>query len=87
MKQRYMNLLKIFYCVKGSQLCFMSLPNTSPAYGATLIEHSLIEAGLPGSVKVDSQVEASQGRVEQLETRLQTCNYSNIDHWKCLLFF
>uniref|UniRef100_A0A7N6AXY8 Ribosome quality control complex subunit NEMF n=1 Tax=Anabas testudineus TaxID=64144 RepID=A0A7N6AXY8_ANATE len=29
-------------------------------YGATLIEHSLIEAGLPGSVKVDSQVDAAQ---------------------------
>uniref|UniRef100_A0A8C3ASN8 Ribosome quality control complex subunit NEMF n=1 Tax=Cyclopterus lumpus TaxID=8103 RepID=A0A8C3ASN8_CYCLU len=27
-------------------------------YGATLIEHSLIEAGLPGSVKVDGQVDA-----------------------------
>ncbi|XP_068573922.1 ribosome quality control complex subunit NEMF [Cebidichthys violaceus] len=27
-------------------------------YGATLIEHSLIEAGLPGSVKVDTQVDA-----------------------------
>uniref|UniRef100_A0A7N6FF31 Ribosome quality control complex subunit NEMF n=1 Tax=Anabas testudineus TaxID=64144 RepID=A0A7N6FF31_ANATE len=26
-------------------------------YGATLIEHSLIEAGLPGSVKVDKQLE------------------------------
>ncbi|XP_023133201.1 ribosome quality control complex subunit NEMF [Amphiprion ocellaris] len=29
-------------------------------YGATLIEHSLIEAGLPGFVKVDSQVDAAQ---------------------------
>uniref|UniRef100_A0A7N5ZTV6 Ribosome quality control complex subunit NEMF n=1 Tax=Anabas testudineus TaxID=64144 RepID=A0A7N5ZTV6_ANATE len=28
-------------------------------YGATLIEHSLIEAGLPGSVKVDSQLNDS----------------------------
>uniref|UniRef100_A0A665WB33 Ribosome quality control complex subunit NEMF n=1 Tax=Echeneis naucrates TaxID=173247 RepID=A0A665WB33_ECHNA len=27
-------------------------------YGATLIEHSLIEVGLPGSIKVDSQVDA-----------------------------
>ncbi|XP_040056386.2 ribosome quality control complex subunit NEMF [Gasterosteus aculeatus] len=27
-------------------------------YGATLIEHSLIEVGLPGSVKVDGQVDA-----------------------------
>uniref|UniRef100_A0A7N8XYI1 Ribosome quality control complex subunit NEMF n=1 Tax=Mastacembelus armatus TaxID=205130 RepID=A0A7N8XYI1_9TELE len=30
-------------------------------YGATLIEHSLIEAGLSGSAKVDSQVDAAQG--------------------------
>ncbi|XP_026155712.1 ribosome quality control complex subunit NEMF [Mastacembelus armatus] len=29
-------------------------------YGATLIEHSLIEAGLSGSAKVDSQVDAAQ---------------------------
>uniref|UniRef100_A0A3Q1IA35 Ribosome quality control complex subunit NEMF n=1 Tax=Anabas testudineus TaxID=64144 RepID=A0A3Q1IA35_ANATE len=29
-------------------------------YGATLIEHSLIEAGLPGSVKVDSQVDINK---------------------------
>lgn len=34
------------------------------AYGATLIEHSLIEAGLPGSAKVESQVDAAQGIVE-----------------------
>ncbi|CAJ1073402.1 nuclear export mediator factor Nemf-like isoform X1 [Xyrichtys novacula] len=36
-------------------------------YGATVIEHSLIEAGLPGSVKVDSQVEASQVALKILE--------------------
>uniref|UniRef100_A0A8D3D502 Ribosome quality control complex subunit NEMF n=1 Tax=Scophthalmus maximus TaxID=52904 RepID=A0A8D3D502_SCOMX len=29
-------------------------------YGATLIEHSLIEVGLSGSVKVDNQVDAAQ---------------------------
>lgn len=39
----------------------------SPAYGATLIEHSLIEVGLPGSVKVDNEVVAAQGTVEQIE--------------------
>lgn len=52
--------------------CFVSFPNTSPAYGATLIEHSLIEAGLPGSAKVDSKVDAAQGIVEQLVKRLLT---------------
>lgn len=31
------------------------------AYGATLIEHSFIEAGLPGSIKVDSQENAAEG--------------------------
>ncbi|KAM9842428.1 ribosome quality control complex subunit NEMF [Aulostomus maculatus] len=36
-------------------------------YGATLIEHCLIEAGLPGSVKVDSQVDASQVAPKILE--------------------
>lgn len=36
-------------------------------YGATLIEHSLIEAGLPGSVKVDSQVDAAQAAPKILE--------------------
>ncbi|XP_041809091.1 nuclear export mediator factor Nemf-like [Chelmon rostratus] len=36
-------------------------------YGATLIEHSLIEAGLPGSVKVDSQVDAAQVAPKILE--------------------
>ncbi|XP_070776068.1 ribosome quality control complex subunit NEMF [Enoplosus armatus] len=36
-------------------------------YGATLIEHSLIEAGLPGSVKVDSQVDAAQVAPKVLE--------------------
>ncbi|XP_029349469.1 ribosome quality control complex subunit NEMF [Echeneis naucrates] len=36
-------------------------------YGATLIEHSLIEVGLPGSIKVDSQVDASQVAPKILE--------------------
>lgn len=36
-----------------------------PAYGATLIEHSLMEVGLSGSVKVDSDV--AQGTDEQFE--------------------
>ncbi|CAB1461125.1 unnamed protein product [Pleuronectes platessa] len=36
-------------------------------YGATLIEHSLIEVGLPGSVKVDSQVDAAQVAPKILE--------------------
>ncbi|XP_034530781.1 nuclear export mediator factor Nemf-like isoform X2 [Notolabrus celidotus] len=36
-------------------------------YGAVLIEHSLIEAGLPGSVKLDSQVEAAQVAPKILE--------------------
>uniref|UniRef100_A0A3B4Y959 Ribosome quality control complex subunit NEMF n=1 Tax=Seriola lalandi dorsalis TaxID=1841481 RepID=A0A3B4Y959_SERLL len=36
-------------------------------YGATLIEHSLIEAGLPGSAKVDSQVDAAQVASKILE--------------------
>ncbi|XP_069008555.1 ribosome quality control complex subunit NEMF [Embiotoca jacksoni] len=36
-------------------------------YGATLIEHSLIETGLPGSVKVDSQVDAAQVAPKILE--------------------
>lgn len=36
-------------------------PIFSPEYGATLIEHSLIEVGLSGSVKVDAQTDPSQG--------------------------
>lgn len=36
-------------------------------YGATLIEHSLIEAGLPGSVKVDSQFNVSEVAPKILE--------------------
>ncbi|XP_047467806.1 ribosome quality control complex subunit NEMF-like [Mugil cephalus] len=36
-------------------------------YGATLIEHSLIEAGLSGAVKVDSQVDAAQDAPKILE--------------------
>uniref|UniRef100_A0A8C3ASP4 Ribosome quality control complex subunit NEMF n=1 Tax=Cyclopterus lumpus TaxID=8103 RepID=A0A8C3ASP4_CYCLU len=35
-------------------------------YGATLIEHSLIEAGLPGSVKVDGQVDAGINKYRSL---------------------
>ncbi|KAM9708564.1 ribosome quality control complex subunit NEMF [Menidia menidia] len=36
-------------------------------YGATLIEHSLIEAGLAGSVKMDSQVDAAEVAPKILE--------------------
>uniref|UniRef100_A0A8D3C022 Ribosome quality control complex subunit NEMF n=1 Tax=Scophthalmus maximus TaxID=52904 RepID=A0A8D3C022_SCOMX len=36
-------------------------------YGATLIEHSLIEVGLSGSVKVDNQVDAAQVAPKILE--------------------
>ncbi|XP_054651949.1 ribosome quality control complex subunit NEMF-like [Dunckerocampus dactyliophorus] len=36
-------------------------------YGAAVIEHCLMEAGLPGSVKVDSQVAASQVAPKILE--------------------
>uniref|UniRef100_A0A1A7WC97 Ribosome quality control complex subunit NEMF n=1 Tax=Iconisemion striatum TaxID=60296 RepID=A0A1A7WC97_9TELE len=36
-------------------------------YGATLIEHSLIEAGLPGSFKVDSQADAAEVASEVLK--------------------
>ncbi|XP_070834821.1 ribosome quality control complex subunit NEMF [Chaetodon trifascialis] len=36
-------------------------------YGATLIEHSLIEAGLSGSVKVDGQVDSAQVAPKILE--------------------
>ncbi|XP_061824217.2 ribosome quality control complex subunit NEMF isoform X1 [Nerophis lumbriciformis] len=36
-------------------------------YGATVIEHCLIEAGLPSSVKVDSEVEVSQVAPKILE--------------------
>lgn len=35
----------------------------SPAYGAALIEHSLMEAGLPGSLKIDGQTDISEGTV------------------------
>lgn len=45
--------------------CVLCLLRTPPAYGATLIEHSLIEVGLPGSVKVDGQVDA--GIVEEIK--------------------
>ncbi|XP_072222266.1 ribosome quality control complex subunit NEMF [Leuresthes tenuis] len=36
-------------------------------YGATLIEHSLIEAGLPGSAKTDTQVDAAEVAPKVLE--------------------
>uniref|UniRef100_A0A3Q2WLE3 Ribosome quality control complex subunit NEMF n=1 Tax=Haplochromis burtoni TaxID=8153 RepID=A0A3Q2WLE3_HAPBU len=36
-------------------------------YGATLIEHSLIEAGLSGSIKIDSQVDSAQVAPKILE--------------------
>ncbi|KAK1893582.1 Nuclear export mediator factor Nemf [Dissostichus eleginoides] len=45
--------------------------NPHLTYGATLIEHSLIEAGLLGSVKIDSQVDAAQVAPKILEA-LQT---------------
>ena len=34
-----------------------------PAYGGTLIEHCLMEVGLSGNIKVDSQEETAQGTV------------------------
>lgn len=52
--------LSLYDCLNKHADCVLCL-NTSPAYGATLIEHSLIEAGLPGSVKVDSEADAAQG--------------------------
>ncbi|KAM9354693.1 ribosome quality control complex subunit NEMF [Pholidichthys leucotaenia] len=41
--------------------------NPQLPYGATLIEHSLIEAGLPGSVKVESQADATEVAPKILE--------------------
>ncbi|XP_023208822.1 nuclear export mediator factor NEMF [Xiphophorus maculatus] len=41
-------------------------------YGATLIEHSLMEAGLPGSLKVDSQADVAEVAPKILEA-LQLC--------------
>ncbi|XP_019743832.1 ribosome quality control complex subunit NEMF isoform X2 [Hippocampus comes] len=41
--------------------------NPHLTYGATLLEHCFIEAGLSGSVKVDSQVDASQVAPKILE--------------------
>uniref|UniRef100_A0A3P9I5L2 Ribosome quality control complex subunit NEMF n=1 Tax=Oryzias latipes TaxID=8090 RepID=A0A3P9I5L2_ORYLA len=43
---------------KGEQVKRILNPHLS--YGATLIEHSFIEAGLPGSIKVDSQENAAE---------------------------
>uniref|UniRef100_A0A8D3DQB7 Ribosome quality control complex subunit NEMF n=1 Tax=Scophthalmus maximus TaxID=52904 RepID=A0A8D3DQB7_SCOMX len=54
------------YHVK-TEPCVASFPIISPAYGATLIEHSLIEVGLSGSVKVDNQVDAAQVAPKILE--------------------
>lgn len=48
----------------NTHLRYILGPNTSSAYGATLIEHSLIEVGLPGSAKVDSQTDIAQGTGE-----------------------
>lgn len=58
-----------FVSTRGNQLWNVivkqvtRVSSLSSAYGATLIEHSLIEVGLPGSAKVDSQVDAAQGAV------------------------
>uniref|UniRef100_A0A3B4BG98 Ribosome quality control complex subunit NEMF n=1 Tax=Periophthalmus magnuspinnatus TaxID=409849 RepID=A0A3B4BG98_9GOBI len=41
---------------------YTQAPDVSQTYGATLIEHCLIEAGLPGSAKVDNKVDAAEGR-------------------------
>ncbi|KAM6969497.1 ribosome quality control complex subunit NEMF [Tautogolabrus adspersus] len=41
--------------------------NPHLTYGATLIEHSLLEVGLPGSVKVDGQVEVAHKVLEALQ--------------------
>ncbi|XP_071757357.2 ribosome quality control complex subunit NEMF [Centroberyx gerrardi] len=44
-------------------------------YGATLIEHCLMEVGLSGSVKVDSQVDAAQVAPKILEALQMAENY------------
>ncbi|XP_049595496.1 ribosome quality control complex subunit NEMF [Syngnathus scovelli] len=41
--------------------------NPHLTYGATLLEHCFIEAGMSGSVKIDSQVDASQAAPKILE--------------------
>ncbi|XP_061553294.1 ribosome quality control complex subunit NEMF-like isoform X2 [Phycodurus eques] len=50
---------------KGEQVKRVLNPHLT--YGATLIEHCFIEAGLSGSMKVDSQVDASQVTPKILE--------------------
>lgn len=54
-------------------------PDTYSAYGATLIEHSLIEVGLPGSAKIDSQADAAQGTVEMW--LINKVNKVNFNFW------
>ncbi|XP_003962785.2 nuclear export mediator factor Nemf isoform X1 [Takifugu rubripes] len=50
---------------QGDQIKRVLNPHLS--YGATLIEHSLIEVGLPGSAKVDSQASVAQVASKILE--------------------
>uniref|UniRef100_H3DIP3 Ribosome quality control complex subunit NEMF n=1 Tax=Tetraodon nigroviridis TaxID=99883 RepID=H3DIP3_TETNG len=50
---------------QGDQVKRVLNPHLS--YGATLIEHSLIEVGLPGSAKVDSQTDVAQVAPKILE--------------------
>uniref|UniRef100_A0A1A8BUI8 Ribosome quality control complex subunit NEMF n=1 Tax=Nothobranchius kadleci TaxID=1051664 RepID=A0A1A8BUI8_NOTKA len=47
-------------------------------YGATLIEHSLIEAGLPGSLKVDSQADVAEVAYEILKALQMAETYMEI---------
>uniref|UniRef100_A0A1A8KE20 Ribosome quality control complex subunit NEMF n=1 Tax=Nothobranchius kuhntae TaxID=321403 RepID=A0A1A8KE20_NOTKU len=47
-------------------------------YGATLIEHSLIEAGLPGSLKVDSQADVAEVACEILKALQMAETYMEI---------
>lgn len=63
LKQIHLSLF-VYHVSENQQTepCLVFFPHTLPAYGATLIEHSLIEAGLLGSVKIDSQVDAAQGK-------------------------
>lgn len=53
---------------------YILCPNTSSAYGATLIEHSLIEAGLSGSAKVDNQTNVAEGTGEMWLISQRTVN-------------
>lgn len=45
------------------------------------MEHCLIEAGLSGSVKVDSGVDASQGRVTKHKQRRERGNIRIVNIW------